>query len=241
MSSRKWDKISEMYNTYNKKNINALAADNIEIAWPVIIKQLKGRGIDTILDFGCGAGEFCNYLYKNNYKIIGLDYSKELIKIAKDNSLKQIKYLSGNLASKTFLGDEKFDAIISIMAFHFIDDIGKYLKIFTELLNKNGIIIFAVFSPEFVKKCLNSGKLFENSKSGKKLSKIKMVPKNNVKIDVFVRDELFYKSLFEKNGFNLISCEYPPFTKNFIKKYNWSLPTGVSEFLIMSFKKADSK
>lgn len=42
----------------------------------------------TILDLGCGSGYITNYLCELNLNAIGIDFSGEMIKIAKKNILK---------------------------------------------------------------------------------------------------------------------------------------------------------
>ena len=56
----KWDKIADVFKVVEGEAMAALAADNVEIAWPVILKELPKTG--NILDFGCGTGGFCQRL-----------------------------------------------------------------------------------------------------------------------------------------------------------------------------------
>ena len=37
----KWDKMSERFNVHKKEQIDASAADNIHIAWPIFFKEMS--------------------------------------------------------------------------------------------------------------------------------------------------------------------------------------------------------
>ncbi|MBU5486743.1 class I SAM-dependent methyltransferase [Clostridium sp. MSJ-8] len=51
-----------------------------------ILKKLDIKDTDAVLDIGCGKGLFLYYASKFKFsKIVGIDYSDELIKIAQDN------------------------------------------------------------------------------------------------------------------------------------------------------------
>ena len=96
-----WDVLSQYFDTYaSDEKIRSGAADNILIAWPPIVdlieKRFPTRKGCRAVDFGCGAGGFCNKLFKLGFSVTGVDSSKEMIRVARKNSPAEIEYVVGN-------------------------------------------------------------------------------------------------------------------------------------------------
>src|SRR3989344_2898206 len=97
-----WDLLSKKtFNTHRKDGqIDPAAADNILIAWPVILKEISQEYPNPkdikVLDFGCGTGGFCNKLNSLGFNITGIDPSIEMINTARKHSPSSIHYLLGN-------------------------------------------------------------------------------------------------------------------------------------------------
>lgn len=241
-SSASWDKVSCMFNTHRKGKIDPCAADNILIAWPVFLKVLKKfnppnqRARLKVLDFGCGTGGFCNLLNSKGFKVSGIDFSKNMIKIARRNSPKDIQYKVGEKnALRSF--KTKFNIVTSVMVFQFVKALESYAPIFNSLLEEGGMIIFAVFNPDFIQRCQQRKMVFTNLNRKTVPPSAKIEMKKGVLLTTYVRAEKEYKKIFERAGFHFISSHFPPFTKKFVFQYNWRFPSDVSEYLIMVFEK----
>ena len=96
------------------------------------------------LDIGCGAGRVTIPLFERGYKVIGMDYSKNMIATAKTiNSA--VDYRVGNILSTPFANQE-FDNII--FSFNGLMLLGTYeerlsaSKEIHRILKKNGFFIF---------------------------------------------------------------------------------------------------
>jgi 2-polyprenyl-3-methyl-5-hydroxy-6-metoxy-1,4-benzoquinol methylase len=230
---RKWDALAKVYGT-SGESANPIAADNVEIAWPAILKLLGG-GKKRVLDFGCGAGNFCIRLHSLGHEPVGIDFSKKMITAARKASPKNTEYQIG---SKSELMEMRnFDAITSIMVFQFIKGIESYLPLFRNALKPGGVIIFAVFNPLFAVRCYAERALFGSShgNTGKSIDIFK--PNNESDIPVFLRSEEDYRAIFESSGFEFVSTSLPPFSEEFVERYQWKLPYDVPEFLIMAFRR----
>jgi len=228
----KWDKLSNIFDTNVKKNqINSAVADNVEILWPLLFRILtrnKKRNV-SVLDYGCGCGGFCEMLNLKGFKVTGIDMAKKMILRAKRNSSGKTTYYTGDI-DVLDSRDNNFNAITSIMVFQFIQDVSFYIQYFYKLLLKDGVVVIAVFNPKFVEKCKGSEQLFT------KHNKLKI---NGTFIATYIRSESEYKKMFSQSGFRLLSLSYPKFTKEFVRKYKWSLPSDVSEYLVMTFVKEE--
>ena len=99
------------------------------------IKKFKKKG--SLLDFGCGTGEFINFA-KKQFKVNAFDFSLELS-----------KFVEVNYNIKTFSNLEKlkkkFDVITLYDVLEHVENPVQLLKRLNNNLKKNGIII--VYSP----------------------------------------------------------------------------------------------
>lgn len=95
-----------------------------------------------VLDAACGVGYGTSILSKKSKNIIGIDYSKTAIKIAKQNyKNSKISFYESNILNFNY--KKKFDAIISLETLEHINkyDGIKWIKKCYKLLKKNGIFV----------------------------------------------------------------------------------------------------
>jgi tRNA (uracil-5-)-methyltransferase TRM9 len=114
-----WDKIAPQWNEYKTKRNN------------LSNKFLKGKN-KKILDLGCGSGR--NFI-KTDATIYGLDFSKEMLKYAKEKAEKlKIKYvLVKSNATKIPFENNFFDKSICIALLHCVKSKRKRNKVLQEL------------------------------------------------------------------------------------------------------------
>lgn len=92
----------------------------------------------AILDLGCGTGISTRQLAKRNVSIIGCDVDSEMIKNAKTDNQKNIKYVKGN-AEKLPFPCGCFDGVTMFTSFHWFTN-KKALSQIRRVLKPNGII-----------------------------------------------------------------------------------------------------
>ena len=137
---------SDAYDKMRYENKGMNANDLVEIPnFRKLIPDVKGK---RILDLGCGYGENDKYCIGLGVKeILGIDISKHMIKIAKENNNDEnIKYKVMAMENINEI-EEKFDIVISSLAFHYVKDYEKLIKDIYNLLNDNGILIFSIDHP----------------------------------------------------------------------------------------------
>ncbi|MFH1211715.1 MAG: class I SAM-dependent methyltransferase [Candidatus Woesearchaeota archaeon] len=225
-----------MKNQWNElgNRIDAFVADNVEIAWPVIFKHLeKTKQGMRVLDYGCGTGALCRELHRRGYIVVGVDTSEELLKIAKKQSSKEIKYVHGSQESLQ-VHNGKLDVITSVMVLQFIDDIRQIADAMYSSLKQDGILSITVFNPDFVSRCAG---LFFNELDKSGIPWTVKTHFGDIVVDTYIRDKAQYRHIFENAGFTFCSAHYPLFTKGFLEKHGWPLPLDVPEYLIMKFRK----
>ena len=238
-----WNNLSQYFNTYKKDDeIEAGAADNILIAWPVIIDFIKNHFANPqesrALDYGCGTGSFCLELSSLGFDTTGIDYSEEMIKTAKTNISSNIKFIVGETKDVHNIAKEEgmFDLIVSIMALQFIENIDKAFKDLSKSLSKGGYLCFAVFNQDWARECIEKKILFHHLSNTKTADELVMDFGNERKVKVFNRGSKEYDSILRTLGFKKILEAYPPFTSQYIEKYKPAMPTDVPEFMILGYK-----
>lgn len=110
-------------------------------------KNLKKSA--KILDAGCGTGRLLSYLTKSKVQpknITGVDFSPEMLSVAKENNPK-VKLIQSDLS--LFKSSGKFDLIICTHVLHYLNKMSykKTLENFYQLLNPSGRIFIVLTHP----------------------------------------------------------------------------------------------
>lgn len=115
---------------------------------PAIKSAISTLQAKSVLDIGCGTGEFARFCIENGAtKVVGIDISKNMIERArKKNKHENIDYICMPIEDLKFQ-HQKFDIIISSLAVHYIEDYSKLIKKVSGLLSKNGEFIFSTEHP----------------------------------------------------------------------------------------------
>jgi malonyl-CoA O-methyltransferase len=113
-----------------------------------LIGMLKETGPSSILDIGCGTGNYTAILRKifPQALIKAIDISEEMVNMARrklDDD--RVTFIVGD-AERVDL-DEEFDLISSNASFQWFDDLEKALANFKKLLKDGGVILFSTFGP----------------------------------------------------------------------------------------------
>ena len=132
---------------YKKIRENKINANNLfEI--PALFSMMPDLKDKTILDLGCGFGEHCKrFVESGAKKVIGIDISEKMLEIAKEeNSDSKTTYINMPMENISQL-NEKFDIVVSSLAFHYVEDFSGVVKNIYDMLNENGIFLFSQENP----------------------------------------------------------------------------------------------
>jgi SAM-dependent methyltransferase len=80
-----WDALSPYFDT-SRAEVASGAADNILIAWPVLLRFIAEHapaGAVRVLDYGCGGGGFAQKLQSLGFRVVGVDSSPAMIDTAR--------------------------------------------------------------------------------------------------------------------------------------------------------------
>jgi ubiquinone/menaquinone biosynthesis C-methylase UbiE len=112
---------------------------------PSTLKLLGNVRGKRILDVGCGPGLYASLLIKNGAVVIGLDISRELIRIAKKEA-PTAEFIIGDAGRLPYKNSE-FDIVIAPLVLHYLNSWDEALKGIHAVLKKGGIFIFSHRNP----------------------------------------------------------------------------------------------
>lgn len=95
-------------NIYDKLFMNEKKAE-----MKLILNSIKPKNNSSFLDIGCGTGNATHVLYKNGYKVVGVDKSEAMIEKAK-SKYPGIKFKQGDVMKSLLFTPNKFDNILCI-------------------------------------------------------------------------------------------------------------------------------
>lgn len=104
----------------------------------LILKEM-GREIDSVLDIGCGTGEFTKKISERAKQVVGIDISPKMLSEAKKRHwANNITYLLQDF--DTIDEKQKYDCIVSIATFHHLS-LETALPKIDRMLKPDGVLI----------------------------------------------------------------------------------------------------
>lgn len=108
--------------------------------------DLKGK---IVLDAGCGNGYWSRRLAKTAKKVVGIDFTEELIGIANSKPLgPNLEFKQGNLKKLEF-SDGDFDIVLGNMVLMDVDDLDKVIGELARVLKPKGVLVASIIHPCF--------------------------------------------------------------------------------------------
>ncbi len=179
-------------------NLNSVDFANARKYLPQDLKDLVkiAKKNDLVLDAGCGSGYLYPALKKTKY--IGVDFSQELIKVARKR-YPEVSFEKMNILKLNFK-DNYFDKIFSIGVLHQIPSTKKrmeFLKEIRRVLKKNGVFTIRVWNLWEKKRKVILKYFFHPQLDFKDM----FLPKNKMYYHAFTLKEL--EKLVKKAGFSI--------------------------------------
>ncbi len=161
--------------------------------------QNYNSGAKTILDIGCGTGNYAFAMQELGYQVNGVDSSSDMIQIA-NGKLSKSKYTSSSPSfscgrMEDYDCQKKFDAVICLffsLCYQTTDDlIFKSLSRFKDQIKDNGILIFDFWHKDGVLSQKPELKIQNYSTEDLEITKL-VQPKLDVSFDCVGIDYTFY-------------------------------------------------
>lgn len=147
--------IEEVYNEIAKEKYENTIKYSKRLQHMNVVFDLLPRSDYIILDLGCGTGVCMNGLLKKYKKMVGVDISEEMIKVAQKRfkDYPNIEFIKSDFLNLNF-DNNKFDIITICNATRFIPS--EYEEIFLERLKnwikKDGYLIVFIIDSNFLYK-----------------------------------------------------------------------------------------
>ena len=129
--SRVYDSIAECWCRRRKKPFDEL------------VKTARKWKKGLVLDAGCGSARHTAYLEKQGFRTVGLDFSKNMIKLAKKIS-KESRYIVADIENLPFK-QSSFDYVVCLAVIHHLKSRAMALKELKQVLKPRGEALFSVW------------------------------------------------------------------------------------------------
>ena len=137
----------EFYAGY-KAMRNSSSELNQVLEQPAIKSLLSPCADKSVLELGCGSGHFCTYLIEQGAdRVVGVDISKKMVEDAKSRITdKRITFIKSSIENFD-AGSDKYDIVVSSLAFHYIADLDAVFKKIGIYLKPSGCLVFSMEHP----------------------------------------------------------------------------------------------
>lgn len=115
-------------------------AHQLEVA---VAPILNGAKIDTIVEIACGIGAAAQYLEGRYERYVGVDYSLELIRHAREfhRGRSQIEFIVKNVKELTSADLPPADVVLAVGALHHFTEIDRVLSAITSVAKSGGFFV----------------------------------------------------------------------------------------------------
>src|SRR5579871_2669217 len=102
----------------------------------------------SVLDLGCGMGQFARYcIDRGAAQVVGVDVSERMLEVARsENAHPQIDYLRAALEDLQ-LPEARFDLVVSSLTLHYVEDYAGLVRKVHGWLRPGGAFLFSVEHP----------------------------------------------------------------------------------------------
>jgi ubiquinone/menaquinone biosynthesis C-methylase UbiE len=146
---KEWDDASEAWADFVRKDKDYCRTEMNNPATFKLIGDVKGK---HVLDITCGEGYNTRILAKKGAKVTGVDFSKKLIELAKQEEAKEKLGICYHVLDAAYLKgfpSDHFDIVTCFMAVQDIEDYETAISEVARVLRNHGRFIFSITHPCF--------------------------------------------------------------------------------------------
>ncbi|MDN3513961.1 MAG: methyltransferase domain-containing protein [Candidatus Brocadia sp.] len=123
----------------------------IEATLRETLKRMDLTSHASLLDIGCGTGSLLQIISKNypTVKIVGIDLSMEMLKIARDKQIKDAALIAGEARCLPFRS-KSFDMVVSCNALHYLRNPEECLSEIARVLKPQGRIVITDWCDDYI-------------------------------------------------------------------------------------------
>ena len=183
-------KIIDKYNAWAHQYDNNINPTR-DLDKTVTMESLSNIDFFKVLELGCGSGKNTEWLITKADKLVGLDFSKNMLDLARKKVVTdKVTFINTNLNENWPVNDNSFDLATINLTLEHIETLDHIFNSLFMKLTQGGKCFVCELHP---KKQLSGSKAqFEENGS-------------EIELDVYYHSELEYIESAEKAGFNLIA------------------------------------
>jgi ubiquinone/menaquinone biosynthesis C-methylase UbiE len=147
--SREWDEASKPWADFVRMGKDYFRE---EMNNPATLRMVGNVKDKRLLDLSCGEGYNTRILAKKGARVVGVDFSKEMIKLAKQREKRDrlgIRYYVSDAADLKELESEFFDVVTCFMALMDIERYEDAISQVARVLKRKGRFVFSITHPCF--------------------------------------------------------------------------------------------
>lgn len=112
------------------------------------IETLSKYEFENVLELGCGTGKNTDWLLKKAKRIIGLDFSQEMLNLAKDKITDdRVNFMKADLTKNWKIENHFADLITCSLTLEHIEDLNHIFNQANQKLKKNGLFFISELHP----------------------------------------------------------------------------------------------
>jgi SAM-dependent methyltransferase len=142
MKNRLYNEFAKEYSEKIRDNVYNSMFDR-----PNTLSLLKDVSNKTVLDLGCGSGEYTKYLLRENAIVTSIDISEVFISMIKTNFDQVTAYTQDLELGLPKERDNHYDFVISGLTIHYINDLSNLFTEISRVLKDGGEFVFSCHSP----------------------------------------------------------------------------------------------
>ena len=186
-------KIIDNYNTWAYQYDNNINPTR-DLDKTVTKESLSNIDFFKVLELGCGSGKNTEWLITKADKLVGLDFSKNMLDLARKKiTSKKVTFINADLNEKWPVNNNSFDLITINLTLEHIEILDHIFNSMFMKLTKGGKCFVCELHPK--KQLAGSKARFEENGA-------------EIILDVFQHSELDYVQSAEKAGLNLLTKKY---------------------------------
>lgn len=117
---------------------------------PATLSLLPDVSALRVVDAGCGAGTYAEWLVRQGAEVVAFDASAEMVRLARQRLGETVHVRQADLGQPlTFLEDESFDLVLSPLALDYVQDWRATFAEFRRVLRPAGLLVFSINHPFF--------------------------------------------------------------------------------------------
>lgn len=135
----------EFYEGYERLRANGAGLNEV-LEQPALRSLLPSIQGASVIDIGCGFGDFCRFASASGAsRILGVDPSEKMLGVARDQAKPREQYIIGSFESLSV--NERFDLAVSSLALHYVKDMRKAFQNVARVLKPGGFFAFSLEHP----------------------------------------------------------------------------------------------